>query len=354
MKVKTSLFRLILLLSVLILPTSTVYAQSPTGDVVLFGQNYTLDEGEELNGDIAVFGGNITVEEEAVIDGDVLLAGGNFQLDGDVTGNIVVAGGNITVSGTVDGDVVVFGGQVQLTETALVDGDIATIGGQLQRDEGAQVNGNITNNQPFVEAPEVPGVPEVPAVPDVPYSPETYYSYNPLWEGGNVLFRAVAVAAIAMLLSLFFQTQFERVGSTITAQPVAAGSFGLLTMVVAPLAILIMVITIILIPVAAVVALLLPLAWLFGVIALGQEVGDRFTRAINQTWAPVLSTGFGTLLLMILSGFIGMVPCIGWTVPFILALMGIGGVMMTWFGTRPAPGSIVAPTHIPPPAASTD
>ena len=178
---------------------------------------------------------------------------------------------------------------------------------------------------------------------------------NPFWESANVMFRALAVAAIAMLLTLFFQTQFERVGAAITGQPILAGSFGLLTLVVAPLAILIMTATLILIPVAAVVGfVLLPLAWLFGVIAVGQELGDRFTRAINQTWAPVLSTGFGTLLLMILSGFIGMVDCVGWLVPFILALMGIGGVMMTWFGTRAAPGMLAAPLNEPPPAGSSE
>ena len=111
-----------------------------------------------------------------------------------------------------------------------------------------------------------------------------------------------------------------------------------------------MVVTIILIPVAAIATLLIPLAWLFGVIALGQEVGDRFTKAINQVWAPVLSTGFGTFLLMILGGFIGMIPCIGWFVPFLIALVGVGGVVMTWFGTRAAPGVMAPAVEVPPPS----
>jgi cytoskeletal protein CcmA (bactofilin family) len=347
MKLKTNLIRVVLLLTVLVLPASNVYAQGPSGDVLLFGQNYTLESDDELNGNVAVFGGNITVEEDASVDGDIALIGGNFQMDGDVNGDVAVIGGNLTISGQVDGDIVVIGGQIQLTETAVVNGDIATIGGQVERDADAQVSGNITNNAPLVEVPGVPDVPNVPGVPDVPNTPDVIYSYNPWWEGANVLFRALAVAAIAMLLTLFFQTQFERVGSAITGQPILAGSFGLLTLVVAPLAILIMTITIILIPVALIVGfILLPLAWLFGMIALGQEVGDRFTRAINQTWAPVLSTGFGTLLLMILSGFIGMVDCVGWLVPFILTLMGIGGVMMTWFGTRAVPGTIALPANV--------
>src|SRR5258706_3584654 len=100
-----------------------------------------------------------------------------------------------------------------------------------------------------------------------------------------------------MLLTLLFQTQFERVGDAVVKQPILAGSFGLLVVVVVPLALGIFVVTIILIPVAAIVALLIPLAWLFGMIALCQEVGDRFNRAINQTLAPVLSFGVGRLML---------------------------------------------------------
>ena len=112
-----------------------------------------------------------------------------------------------------------------------------------------------------------------------------------------MIWRALAVAAIGMLLTLFLQPQLERVADAVTRQPLMAGSFGLLAVVVTPLAMLIMIVTLILIPVAIVVALLVPLAWLFGMVALGQEVGERFTKAINQIWAPVLSTGFGTFLL---------------------------------------------------------
>jgi hypothetical protein len=185
-------------------------------------------------------------------------------------------------------------------------------------------------------------------VPNVPSTPGNIFSNSPLSNGLNVLFRALAVAALGMLLTLFFQPQFERAGDAIISQPVLAGSFGLLVVAVAPLVILIMIVTLILIPVAAIVALLIPLAWLFGVIALGQEVGDRFTKAINQTWVPVLSTGFGTFLLMVLGGFIGLVPCVGWLVPFLVALMGMGGVVMTWFGTRLAPGTRPQVVEVPP------
>ncbi len=347
MNIKTKLIRVFLLLAVLVLPTSSAYAQSPGGDVVLFGQNYTLAKGEELNGSLAVLGGNITIEEGATVTGDIALIGGNFKMDGDAQGDVAVIGGNLTISGTVDGDVVIIGGQVQLTATAVVNGGITTVGGQLDRDPEAQVNGEIVNNAPpSIEAPDVPNVPNTPGVPG---APGINISLNPFWEVAQTIGFAVIVAAIGMLLMLFLQPQLERVGDAVVRQPLMAGSFGLLTVVLAPLALLIMVITIILIPVAAIVLfVLLPIAWLFGVIAIGQEVGNRFTEAIKQTWAPVLSTGFGTFLVMFIGGLVGMFPCVGWLVPFTIALMGIGGVLMTWFGTRSAAGSQPQAIEVPP------
>lgn len=133
---------------------------------------------------------------------------------------------------------------------------------------------------------------------------------------------------------LFLQPQIERTANTIANQPFVAGGFGLLTIVIAPIAIVILAITILLIPVAIIVAFLIPLAWLFGTIALGQEVGERFTKAINQTWAPVLATGFGTFILVLLTGLIGIIPCIGWLASALINLLALGGAVMTWFGTR--------------------
>jgi hypothetical protein len=106
-------------------------------------------------------------------------------------------------------------------------------------------------------------------------------------------------------------------------------------------------VTLILIPVALIIVFIIPLAWLFGIIAIGQEVGERFTQAINQTWAPVLSTGFGTFLLLLVGGFIGLIPCVGWLLPFVVGLVAVGGVAMTLFGTRSAPGATPPVVEIP-------
>ena len=345
---KTKLTTIFLLLALLFVPTSNAHAQEPGGDVFLLGQNYTLESDETLNGSLAVIGGNADIEKDASVNGDIALIGGNLNLDGNVSGNVALIGGNLTISGKIDGDIVLIGGQALLTETAIVNGDIVTMGGQVTQEPGAQVSGEIVNNAPPINIPDVPNIPNVPGVPNVPNTPDINVSVNPFWEVAGVLGRAVAVAAIGMLLTLFLQPQMERVGDTLARQPVLAGSFGLLTLVVAPLVMLIMAVTVILLPVALIVAFVIPLAWLFGIVALGQEVGERFTNAINQTWAPVLATGFGTFLLLLVGGFVGLIPCIGWLLPFLVGLIAVGGVAMTWFGTRSAPGAMTLQVQVPP------
>jgi len=355
---KNKLLTLFLLIALLLVPTSNAYAQSPSGDIIRIGENYTLKEGETLTGSLIVIGGNATLEKDSKVTGDVVVIGGELTVEGKVNSNIVIIGGNGSVSSKVSADVVAIGGQITLTETAVVGGNVVTMGGQVEQEPGAEVAGDIINNvQPMVEIPDVPNVPNVPNTPNTPNVPNTpdgpnvNIDFNPFWEIVTVLWRAVAVAAVGMLLTLFLQPQLERVADAVTRQPVMAGSFGLLAVVVTPLAIIIMTVTLILIPVALLVALIIPLAWLFGMVALGQEVGERFTKAINQTWAPVLSTGLGTLLLVLVTGFIGLIPCIGWLLSFLVSLFAIGGVAMTWFGTRSAPGatpSVTTPVEIPP------
>ncbi|MBI5963306.1 MAG: hypothetical protein HY863_07515 [Chloroflexi bacterium] len=354
MKIKLTTF--ILLLALLLVPTSNAYAQSPNGDVFLLGQNYTLESGKTLDGGLAVIGGNVTIEEDAIVNGDVVLVGGNLSLDGKINGEVVLVGGNLTVTSKIKGNIVVIGGQVLLTKTAVVTGDITTMGGQVEKEPGAEVGGNIVNNAPPIDIPNVPSVPAIPNVPNVPNVPNTPsvdVNINPFWEAAGVLGRAIVIALIGMLLTLFLQPQLERVSDAITQQPLMAGSFGLLTLAVTPIAIIIMAVTILLIPVALIVVLLLPLAWLFGMVALGQEVGERFTKAINQIWAPVLTTGFGTFLLVLIVGFVGMIPCFGWLLSFLVTLLAMGGVVMTLFGSRSAPGKMAINPQIEviPPAA---
>jgi hypothetical protein len=313
------LFSVFAALALLLIPAAPAYALEPLdGGPVIFGGNYTVESGDTLSGDLVVFGGNVEVQEDAVVEGSV-----------------IVFGGNVTINGTVEQDVALFGGSGSLGADAVVKGDLVTVGGSFTRAEGSRVEGEV-REEPAIEipAPDVPNPPE-PARVDT--------SFNPIGQAISAFFVALVMGLLAMLLTLFLHPQMDRVAQTAFRQPLISGGAGLLVF----FAILVMFITVILIPVALLaVFILLPLAWVLGVVSLGMEIGERLTRAIDQTWPPALSAGFGTFLGMLIVGGLGIIPCAGWMIEFLVALVGIGAVALTMFGSRAYPSVAAAPAPV--------
>jgi len=323
MKIKFRMITFLLLLAMMLLPTSPVYAQGPgTGSGrVMFGTNITIASDEPFDGDLVLFGGNVTVEKDAELNGD-----------------LVVIGGNILSGGSLNGDVVVVGGQIKLEETAVVSGDVVLVGGQIQRAEGAEINGDLINNvAPQIDIPNgrvppsIPGVPDVPDVPNVIGVPSIVnVDFNPFSEFGRVFATSLLMAFLAMLTVLFFQERLDKVSQAVVAQPLMAGSIGLLSVIVA-IALFLTVI-----PLVALV-----FAWLFGMVAIGKEVGERLSKAMQQDWAMVLNAGLGTFLLMFVVGsiqavgdFSWIVGCFTWVIPAVIGLLAVGSVVVTRFGAQ--------------------
>lgn len=313
------LFATLALLTLLLLPVQSVFALGPAMDGrVIIGQNFTLKSGETLTGDLVIIGGQAVVESGAVVQGNAVVIGGNLQLDGQV-----------------DGDGVVIGGLISLGSQASLAGDAVTIGGTVQRAAGAQIGGNIISNfpPPTLQFPNT----NATETPPLPAQPRLQFDFGPLGSAVGVFFQAIGFGALAMLLTVFLHPQLDRVGQAAVRQPFVAGSLGVLTIIATVIAVVILAVTLILIPVAIATLLLLALAWLFGVVALGMEVGDRFTKAIHRSWEPVLSAGLGTFLLVIVVGTVNLIPCVGWLAPVLIGMMGLGAAVITVFGTRLAP-----------------
>jgi len=307
----------LLLLAVLLLPARSAYAWNGLREGrVIIGENFTLKSGDTLDGDLVVIGGETVIEKAAKVNGNIVVIGGSLKLDGQAAG-----------------DAVVIGGLVSMGADSSVAGDVVTVGGSLQRAEGAEIGGNVITNMPppTITIPNPANVPNLPAPP----TPNFEINVNPLWQIGSIFLQALGLAALAMLLAMFLHPQLDRVAQALVAQPFVSGSIGLLTTIIAPVTLVVLAITVILLPVALVGAIVLALAWVFGMVALGMEVGDRFTKALHQTWAPVLSAGAGTFLLMVVISTVNLVPCVGWMVGVLVGLIGFGAVVMTMFGTRP-------------------
>jgi len=306
---------------------STALARGLSEDKIVFGGNYTLASGETLTGNLVVLGGNALLEQGSTVTGDVVLMGGNLEANGSIEGNVVG-----------------LGGLVSLGSTSVVKGDVTMIGAQLDRADGARVEGRVVTS---VKAPltfTFPGGVQIPRF-GVNVSPELSFI--------GFFLRVLVWTALAVLVVLFIPEHTRRVGQTAVSQPLVSGGLGLLTVVVLPVLMLALIVTILLIPVSLLVAAIAVLAWMFGLIALGQEVGKRLAELFKQEWAPAAAAGAGTfVLILVLNGIREVVPCVGWIAPALAGMLGLGAVLLTRFGVQVYPPVSMAPAaDLPAPSA---
>jgi hypothetical protein len=318
MKMMKKILISVCILVTLLAATSTpVLAQSDGDDQIVFGGDYTLSSGDTLDGDLVIIAGNATIEEDA-----------------RVRGNVVIAGGELHVSGTIDDDIIAIGGSVYLEDGALVKGNIDLASASFHQSEGAEVRGDVLHDITELDNFDFEFSPFIQPLP----MPQFQRSIRSgLGFVGSILWgfmRTLAIAALAALVVLMLQKPTERVTASIVAQPAISGGLGLLTVIVAPAFVVLLMITIILIPVGILGVLVLAIAALFGWIAISLEVGNRIATLVNQKWAPAISAGIGAFTLTLVANIFYSIDCVGWIIPTLVIMVGLGGVILSRFGTQ--------------------
>ena len=302
--------------------------QDIEGDKLVLGGTFTLARGETLEGSLFVVGGTATLEEDSVVEEDVM-----------------VMGGTLSVEGRIEGDVDLVGGLVTLNEGAVVEGDVNALGGNLLRDEGARVDGKVNTDVPRMFPFVLPGRIQIPNFgewfpirPGDLRVPRFDITLNPFWDGLWLLFRSFLWAAMAVLVVLFLPRHSERVAGAVNSQPMIAGGLGCITVIVAPLVLALLAITICGIPISVIGAIILIVAWAYGIIIVGMEVGKRLAQLVKQDWATPVSASIGTFILTLVINSIGtLIACIGWLAPALVGIVGLGAVLLTRFGSQHYP-----------------
>ena len=308
------------------MPSNTL-AASFADDRVVFGGTYTLESGETQDGDIIIMGGIATIEEGSIVKGSIVLFGGNIDVNGDVLN-----------------DIVAFGGLVNLEENAVIRGDVVAFGAHLERAQGAQVEGSINSE---ITAPFSLKIPQVLT------APRFEFGFHPVLNFVWFMLRVFLWAAFAILAVMFFPKQVHQVGDLALSQPVSSAGLGCLTLIVAPFLLVVLAITIILLPVSLLTALVLIVALVMSILSLGLQTGKKLASLFSKEWPDAISAGVGTfLLVLVIDGVREVVPCIGWIMPLFVAMVGLGAVVITRFGTEQG-SKIIVPKPPAPPQPST-
>lgn len=238
---------------------------------------------------------------------------------GTKANNVFVFGGQITVHGNVERHVVAVGGSVVLTRTAVVGGDVAALGGVIVVGNGADVQGELM---------EINSSNISDAISDI---------LSDDWQGWSWLFAIfslvvfVGTLAVAMLIVFVIPKPILTISEGIalhTYRATIAGFVGLL--MIAPVAILLTlsVIGIVLIPLEII---LVAAAAVFGFIAVAQVLGKRLLILMKKPSESLARQTFWGLLVL---WIVGWLPYIGWMVKVLAIVLGMGGVMITRFGTK--------------------
>ena len=334
MKTNIKILLLLCFAIFLVVPFARADAQTEQevipGDKLVLGGNFILDQGQTLNGDLFILGGNGDLNAGSTVNGDVIMAGGNLKADGRITGNMTT-----------------FGGQVQMSASTTVGGDVNVLGGSLQGEEQAKIMGKTTTNAGASLPLILPGGTNI-RIPNI------NVRINPLWDFLWLLVQSFLWAAVAVIVALFAPKPTQRVGNVIVSQPIISGGLGLLTGIIVPLLLVFMAITIICSPLAFLGGLALVIAWAFGIIAIGTEAGERLGKMGNADWTLPVSAALGTFLVTFIMNSVGkVIPCVGWLLPFLVGVVGLGAVLLTRFGTHSYPVEAESMTIQPAPLEQT-
>jgi len=310
---------LILVVALSLIPYP-VNAAPLTDDQVVMGGSFVLKSDQTLNGNLIIIGGTARIEENAVINGSIILLGGQ-----------------VTVNGIVESNLHLFAGSASISDSAIVLGDVFLVSSVLNKSDSADIRGEIKEGGPLPSGFVIPDKPSkiTPAKPVIPSGDGIFGKIAEFMASLlSVFFFSIVSACVAMLIALFAPRHINRVSNAIVASPWIGFLVAILTLIAFPMIVIILAISIILSPVAILSIVALALACYLGSVALGTGLGDRITRIFRPTWAVPVSAGMGTLIMGLVLGVISLIPCIGWLVVSLIVIIGLGGVILTRFGTR--------------------
>jgi hypothetical protein len=310
--------------------------------------------------------------------GDVVRFGSDIHVsDGQtISGDVVAMGGDVTVDGHVEGDVVAMGGDVKLGSNGKVDGQVVTIGGQLHEEPGSYVGGQRVS---------AGGLPRG-------WGGWPFLGFLGMVGSGLKALWTVAKMIVLLLIAWgFTQLAPHRTLTAFNAfkrEPLMCFGIGLLawalvipSIVALVLVIAILCITIIGIPVALAVllgyvlafALLIIWGYVIGAAALGERLSRQLGRtATNLTmmavWGIVALTTIKVVGLLFgglpMGGFAGgLLVFLAAVISGVLVTIGAGSLLRTqarreaigqwWTSTRGGAGATPAPAAATPASTPT-
>lgn len=315
------------------------------GDVFTAGQTITING--KVNGDLLAAGNTIRINGN--VSGDVRSAAAEIELRGGVGQSLTAAAGTIRqLEGSrVNRDALLFGKEVNLSgvvgRQVLGSGDTFRLNGpvagevhlwsvnDLKVGPAANISGNLTYGSPK-QAAVAPEAKIAGAVNWNQIQPKENVRLN---QGFNWLWQLAWFAAGVLVwgvLALLFPGLWRNMGKTIQDSVWPALGWGVLLLLVAPLASLLLLVTVIGIPLSLTLMVSYLILIYAGKIIIGDAIGRILARRFG--WERRVYEIFPFMI-----GFAGLIlltkiPVVGFFVNVVAASMAIGGVFLAIYRWR--------------------
>ncbi|MCU4744425.1 hypothetical protein OB955_21210 [Halobacteria archaeon AArc-m2/3/4] len=239
--------------------------------------------------------------EHAVIVGDATVT---VPDDAAVSGPIYVIAGDTQIRGTVDGDVVQLAGELTVYEGATIADELRLVGGVRTVSSGATI-GERTSVEPVAREP------------------------SPLVRVGSFVLQSLVLGGIGFGLARWKPSLLRNVGDSVTEHSIVSATVGLLVSVTSLALFVFMAFTLILLPISLLGLLTGLLVLVYSIVIYGFLVGQ---------YLPLehvgLASAAGTVLFLGLLTVLPWVPIVGSWIGITLFVVGIGAVLITFFGLR--------------------
>ena len=166
--------------------------------------------------------------------------------------------------------------------------------------------------------------------------PNLWEELNPLRKFLGDIFNMLVLSGLAALVMLIAPLATKRASQSLSKNPFLAGLFGLLSLIIFPFAMILLLITLILIPAIPILILASVILLIWGWIGLGVEVGRRAQDIFKLRWADPLIAALGVFTITLLVNMLGWLSscCLEFPVTVLLVSVGLGGILLSRFGTR--------------------
>jgi hypothetical protein len=279
----------------------TVRLRGQKGTVSAAGQNVQVQGLTARN--VALAGNTIIVDSNTNVSRDLMAAGNTLNINGTIGRNLRIAGTNLSIRSTVNGNVNAAGQNISVLPGTVIRGNFTYESpNQANISENAQILGQVTRRPMEKRRPA--------------FGAGILGSF--LW--------FLAMLAFGALFVAIFPGWSARSAERLRAEPGWSALWGLIVLIITPIAIILAIITIIGIPIAIASLAGYIVALMLATIITSLAIGALILRR-SSVWLQLL---VGLILVFILSA----IPYVGVAIKLAVLIFGLGAMVLSFVRPR--------------------